>query len=71
MKGMGYRVPKHSSERTREDDMEKMKVKDLMRPVDEFPRISSQATFMEAVEALETAGKPKFLKSAYRTQERA
>jgi CBS domain-containing protein len=35
--------------------MEKMKVRELMRPIDEFPRISSQATFMEAVEALETA----------------
>ncbi len=35
--------------------MEKMKVKELMRPVEEFPRISSQATFMEAVDALEKA----------------
>jgi hypothetical protein len=35
--------------------MEKMKVRELMRPVKEFPRISSQATFMEAVEALEKA----------------
>lgn len=35
--------------------MEKMKVRALMRPIDEFPRISSQATFIEAVEALETA----------------
>ena len=35
--------------------MEKMKVRELMRPVEEFPRISSQATFMEAVEALEKA----------------
>lgn len=35
--------------------MEKMKVKELMRPIDEFPSISSQATFMEAVEALEKA----------------
>jgi len=32
-----------------------MKVSELMRPIDEFPRISSQATFMEAVEALEKA----------------
>jgi len=35
--------------------MEKMKVRELMRPIDEFPRISSQATFMEAVDALEKA----------------
>jgi hypothetical protein len=35
--------------------MEKMKVRELMRPVKEFPRISNQATFMEAVEALEKA----------------
>lgn len=32
-----------------------MKVRELMRPVREFPRISSQATFMEAEEALEKA----------------
>jgi len=37
--------------------MEKMKVRELMRPVEEFPRISSQATFMEAVDALEKAQK--------------
>jgi CBS domain-containing protein len=35
--------------------MEKMKVRDLMRPVEEYPRISSKATFLEAVEALEKA----------------
>lgn len=35
--------------------MEKMKVSDLMRSVKEFPRISNQATFIEAVEALEKA----------------
>ena len=35
--------------------MEKMKVRELMRPMEEFPRISSQATFVEAVEALEKA----------------
>ena len=35
--------------------MEKMKVRELMRPLDEFPSISSTATFMEAVEALEKA----------------
>lgn len=35
--------------------MEKMKVRELMRPIKEFPRISSQATFVEAVEALEKA----------------
>lgn len=35
--------------------MEKMKVKELMRPVDDFPRISIHATFMEAVDALEKA----------------
>jgi predicted transcriptional regulator len=33
--------------------MEEMKVRELMRPLDEFPQISSQATFMEAVETLE------------------
>jgi CBS domain-containing protein len=35
--------------------MEKMKVRELMRPVEEFPCISSKATFFEAVEALEKA----------------
>lgn len=35
--------------------MEKMTVRELMRTIDEFPNISSQATFMEAVEALEKA----------------
>jgi predicted transcriptional regulator len=35
--------------------MEKMKVRELMRPVEEFPRISKQATFFEAVQALEKA----------------
>lgn len=35
--------------------MEKMKVRELMRPVEEFPRISNQAKFMEAVDALEKA----------------
>lgn len=35
--------------------MEKMKVPELMRPLDEFPSISNKATFMEAVEALEKA----------------
>jgi predicted transcriptional regulator len=35
--------------------MEKMKVRELMRPVEEFPRVSNQATFMEVVDALETA----------------
>lgn len=35
--------------------MEKMKAGELMRPIKEFPRISSQATFVEAVEALEKA----------------
>lgn len=37
--------------------MEKMKVHELMRPVEEFPRISSRATFVEAVEALAAAEK--------------
>jgi len=37
--------------------VEKMKVRDLMRPIEEFPRISNQATFMEAVEALAEADK--------------
>jgi len=36
-------------------DMEKMKVRELMRPVNEFPRISSHITFIEAVEALQKA----------------
>jgi len=35
--------------------MEKMKVRELMRPIEEFSRISSEATFMEAVDALEQA----------------
>lgn len=35
--------------------MEKMKVRDLMRPVDEFPRISNQLTVLEAIDALEEA----------------
>jgi len=35
--------------------MEKMKVRELMRPVVEFPRISSQIALGEAVEALEKA----------------
>lgn len=33
--------------------MESMNINELMRPVEEFPRISNQASFMEAVEALE------------------
>ena len=37
--------------------MEKMKVRDLMVPVDTFPRISHSATFFEAVTALESAQK--------------
>lgn len=40
--------------------METMKVNELMVPVDEFPRISHSATFMEAVFALEAA-QEKFL----------
>lgn len=35
--------------------MDKMKVRDLMRPIEDFPRITSRATFIEAVEALEKA----------------
>ena len=35
--------------------MEEMKVMGFMRPLDEFPSISSTATFMEAVEKLEKA----------------
>ena len=35
--------------------MEKMNVRELMRSIDEFPSISSQATFLEAMEALEKA----------------
>ncbi len=37
--------------------MEKMKVRDLMVPTDRFPKISSLATFSEALEALENAQK--------------
>jgi CBS domain-containing protein len=37
--------------------MEKMKVRDLMKLIDEFPRISSRATFSETVEALEKSEK--------------
>lgn len=37
--------------------MEKMKVRDLMVPADGFPRISSLASFYEALAALETAQK--------------
>jgi predicted transcriptional regulator len=47
--------------------MEKMKVRELMRPVEEFPRVSSRATLMEAVEALAEAEK-EFL--AGRSQQR-
>lgn len=35
--------------------MEKMKVRELMRPVEDFPRISSQVTLLEAIGALEEA----------------
>jgi hypothetical protein len=35
--------------------MDTMKVKELMRSVEEFPRISSSATFLEAVDALDEA----------------
>ena len=35
--------------------MEKMKVSELMRPVSEFPKISCEATFAQAVDALEKA----------------
>lgn len=35
--------------------MEKIKVKELMRPISEFPCISSKTTFIEAVDALEKA----------------
>jgi predicted transcriptional regulator len=40
--------------------VEKMKVKDLMVPADKFPKISDQATFYEALAALEAA-QEKFL----------
>lgn len=33
--------------------MDKMKISELMRPIDEFPHISGQASFMEGVTALE------------------
>jgi hypothetical protein len=35
--------------------MEKMKIRELMRPIGDFPRISENATLLEAVEALEKA----------------
>ncbi len=35
--------------------MEKMKVRELMRPVAEFSRLSNQASFLNAVDALEKA----------------
>ncbi|MFZ7111515.1 MAG: CBS domain-containing protein [Desulfatiglandales bacterium] len=35
--------------------MEKMKVRELMTPIEEFSRISSEATFLDAIEALEKA----------------
>lgn len=35
--------------------MENMKIRDLMRPIEEFPRIAGEATFFEAVDALEEA----------------
>lgn len=38
-----------------EDDMEKMKVKDLMVPVDQFPKIADTASLYDALFALETA----------------
>jgi predicted transcriptional regulator len=37
--------------------MEKMGVRDLMRPGEEFPRISSHATLAEVIKALEKAQK--------------
>jgi hypothetical protein len=40
--------------------MEKMKVRELMIPIDQFPKISDSATFFEAVTTLETA-QEKFL----------
>jgi Mg2+/Co2+ transporter CorC len=51
----------------KENDMEKMKVRDLMVPVDQFPRISHSASFFDAVTALEVA-QEKYLsgKSAQR-----
>ena len=39
----------------KEGSMEKMKVSELMRPVSEFPKISCEATFAQAVDALEKA----------------
>lgn len=35
--------------------MDKMKISDLMRPIDEFPHISNEASFMDGVVALEKA----------------
>lgn len=37
--------------------MENMRVRDLMRPIEEFPKISGKATFLEAVLELEEAQK--------------
>ena len=39
----------------REDDMEKMKVRDLMVPTDQFPKIADTASLYDALSALETA----------------
>lgn len=38
-----------------EDDMEKMKVKDLMVPVDQFPKIADTASLFDALFSLEKA----------------
>jgi CBS domain containing-hemolysin-like protein len=38
-----------------EDDMEKMKVRDLMVPADQFPKIADTASLFDALFALETA----------------
>ena len=35
--------------------MDKMKISELMRPIDEFPLISTEASFMDGVVALEKA----------------
>lgn len=39
----------------RKETIDKMKVRELMRPIGDFPSISGNATFLEAVNALEKA----------------
>ena len=52
---MNERVKEAKAVKKKEVTMEKMKVSELMRPVSEFPKISCEATFAQAVDALEKA----------------